>query len=912
MSTDAFARYDRRWRVHLVQGWHDGIGYNKGYDTDVDLGSAVRLYPESIRLNLDLMRQTDHYAADAQHRYTAQAAWQIEAFERLYPERMDDLRRRVEEGRLELTPKYLNCDPEQLGIEESARLLYFYASLARRGWRLPERVWINCDIPTIGWGHLSICHAAGIRYIAVGTNPLGERTNVYNPPYYLIGPDGGAVLVVLHRGYGGAWIVGEDGEINLEQLATLIRPYEGRPDYPWDSILVLDSGGDDYWDRDRSLTDAIMRFNERHAGAARAPLLINGQTPAFFQRIEASGHHIVTREAAWKSSWAYGQSGWSSVLRKNAENKRLLTTVESLGAAASIVVGAAYPAEALAAGWWATQMQQEHDTAPDNIPVRDAWCPLVRGWTRGAHLALRTAQRQVLHALSTEISTPTASQDAPEHSVLAVFNPLASGLRTDAVHVPLSDLGGLRLSAGQGFAVRDANGRLLSSQVVAGGSDGQDELIFSAPDVPALGYTLFTVGMERTTAAATSVRAEGRTLENEFYRVALNEAGALVTLWDKDLGIDLLETAGGIMGNDYRLTETHDHGMGTTAPYGLWDQSVSNLPGAGPTGPADVRLSSGPLFGEAIVTRHDGFPYPLAQTTLSTRIRLYSGVKRVEIENTLGLPPEISGHDYRFAFPFAHPVTAARVVYYEGAGGACESPDAHNIAGQTTLDKFHTQGYVALTYRQSHPRDEVVPLEWTTVWLSPDANEWHLNANRSALDDTGSTVYSLVKNDVPINGFRNRFGNEVDNEGPVRVRYAITSSPGGFQPERCVATSWQVAQPLVAVPVRSGQSGRLPPTPSFLDVPAPLVLTTLKTAEDGQAGAYILRLWNPTSASLTGVRVQCPAWQTVAARYVNLVEEDLGRPARYDAGGLWVDVVHDAVVSVRVQVAATSEPMRPA
>ena len=58
-------------------------------------------------------------------------------------------------------------------------------------------------------------------------------------------------------------------------------------------------------------------------------------------------------------------------------------------------------------------------------------------------------------------------------------------------------------------------------------------------EVPALGYAIYTIEQTGEPVAAPR-ETEGTAIENDFYRVEMDQSGAVVSLFDKELGRELV------------------------------------------------------------------------------------------------------------------------------------------------------------------------------------------------------------------------------------------------------------------------------------------------------------------------------------------------------------------------------------
>ncbi|KAF0233534.1 MAG: hypothetical protein FD181_3786, partial [Prolixibacteraceae bacterium] len=93
----------RNWRVNFVQHTHTDIGYTRP-QTEI-LAEHLRY----IDYALDYCDITDNYPEDSKFRWTCEAAWAVDEYLKSRPaEQVERFKKRVKEGRIELTGMYFN------------------------------------------------------------------------------------------------------------------------------------------------------------------------------------------------------------------------------------------------------------------------------------------------------------------------------------------------------------------------------------------------------------------------------------------------------------------------------------------------------------------------------------------------------------------------------------------------------------------------------------------------------------------------------------------------------------------------------------------------------------------------------------------------------------------------------------
>lgn len=210
--------------------------------------------------------------------------------------------------------------------------------------------------------------------------------------------------------------------------------------------------------------------------------------------------------------------------RWNRMNELLADAAERASVAAHLLGAASYPREKLHRAWGLALGGQFHDILPGTSLPRCyelSWNDEVIAMNCFAEV-LQDAAGAVARGLDTRV----------EGTPLVVYNPLSID-REDVVEAELA------LPTGAaGLQVADASGRLVPTQVLSI-NDGKARFLFRAR-VPSIGFAVYGA---RPAAASTrdfSLAVKERSLENSRYRVTLNDAGDISSIFDKLISRELL------------------------------------------------------------------------------------------------------------------------------------------------------------------------------------------------------------------------------------------------------------------------------------------------------------------------------------------------------------------------------------
>lgn len=401
------------------------------------------------------------------------------------------------------------------------------------------------------------------------------------------------------------------------------------------------------------------------------------------------------------------------------------------------------------------------------------------------------------------------------------------------------------------------------------------DLRFVAHDVPACGYKAYRlVPRADVPAFSSGLRAEGGVLENEYYRMQVDEAsGRVVSLLDRETDRELLDL-------DAR------HGFGALVVRGAGENEEWVLEGArvtaGQAGPTSVSLNLwGGLLG-----------HPRVHQTIT----LHQGIKRVDFAVRL-LRDETPLLETHVAFPFAISPASFR---YEGA--LCHlSPVVDYLPG-CYWDAVAVDGWVA-----------VGDGETSILWSSLDAPMVSLGglwpgyvspAHRCILPERSrhkpvpldearqGVVYSNVMN--------SNFGTNFycTQAGSALFRYSLSSRRGPVSDAEASLFGREAMSPLGSIFTAQPRERTLPFADSFARVsPAHVNLQALKLAEDGNG--YIVRLWNP-SPEAQRARVELNLGRIVRVCETTLTEEDRDPITDWDDTSVEVQVEAWRPVTLRV------------
>ncbi len=386
--------------------------------------------------------------------------------------------------------------------------------------------------------------------------------------------------------------------------------------------------------------------------------------------------------------------------------------------------------------------------------------------------------------------------------------------------------------------------------------------IFYAPALTGHGFTVFR--LQRKSAAVTvPFAASERELENEFFRVHVNEDGSL-HISDKHTGL-LLPRCNwfvdeGDRGDEYNF------------------DPVEGQPVAAPHAPPAIAIdASNPVVATLTVMQHYALPRRLeadretrsaehVHMPITSVVRLYAGVKRVDFETTL----DNVAADHRLRVHFQTPLAVASAFMEQAFGTverslAIEPSSEYERAVGTVPQKTFTciqdgQHGVAL-FNRGVPEVEV---RRTEIRRTDVGTEIALTLIRA--------VGWLSRGDLRFRHGPAGPGLETpDAQSPGwhRFEYALTTFTGDWQAAGIVAQAHAFAYPPLAAVTEAHAGTVRADAAALAHCDNPHVVRSALTAST-RAGAFTARWYNSSAASQTA-EITIPG--AMGARAVDFLEQ---------------------------------------
>lgn len=690
---------------------------------------------ELVCSHLDEMTRTDSQPPENRDRYNMTAAEEAYCFVEHYPQRKEELIRRIREGRVLVSPYLCNSLWGMQSVEGVLRTFYPARRLERE-WGIPIDVAEHIELPSLPWGTAGLLAGCGVRWLSV---PFLKYDTTFegltNPPVFIFeGPDGGRVRVAmdpwacLRGGYG-------QGRVVLGGAADeWVAHYRDLGDaYPLRAVLASGTHGDispDSAGQSAGFADAIIAGN---AAPGEHPRFVNATVRQFADAVDEAHSRrpfLPVVRGCFGHSWELWPVSLARIVADARSAEREYLRAEALLATAvgrqEALAGATLASRQRAEWCWA--MLGEHAWNGTDDANRHHNADLRRGWARELAAAARSLADRAWPVLGL----------APEAGHVSLFNGLS---------IPRADLVRVEIPPGRDGASVTAGGKVLPSQVVE--EDGTQVLYFVSPEMPGFGLAecrVIPADAPLQVEPALAVDAAG--LESPFYRLRVDcRSGAVVSLIHKAGGGELVEKGKAACETVYWDCRAH----------GLTNVTCE----AAALGPVLARLRISGRAGAAEVTEY---------------VTVYAGLDRVDFDLHVTKPP--ADAEERLCHSFAMLGSAAE-LRVETTGAVIRprpQPEGDLLPGADTR-RLAVQGFVDASLPDG-PGVTIAPLDAYALRR-----------------DLGFIVFEALGNDQNYKEVSHDQGGERE----FRFRYAIQGRAGGWSPARVTAWSRSVASPLLAV-----------------------------------------------------------------------------------------------------------------
>ncbi len=623
----------RKWKIDLVQHSHTDIGYTR---------SQTEILAEHLRYidyALDYCDATDNYPENAKFRWTCEASWPVDEYLKCRPEsQVERLKKRIKEGRIQVTGMYYNFDelPDEQILAASLQAV---GRIKSNG--IPVTTAMQDDVNGIGWCMNDYFNQLGVKYLNMGTH--GHRALIcFDIPtmFWWESPSGKRLLTFRAEHYmtGNTVLEIQTGEIDKfkNNLFNYLIALDAKK-YPFNEMAIQHSGYlTDNSPPSTIASDLIKEWNNTFEW----PQLTTATTETFFLHMEKEhGSEFPVIRGAWPDWWT---DGFGASARESATTRVASSTLAAnvTGLSMASVAGVKMPAEidkqielvdnALLFYTEHTTGYSESVREPYSKPTMDQR-ELKESYAWEANRRTALIGEEAMGLLQSKFSR----ESEPSLLVFNTLNWNRSGLTTvyiDHQIVPRGKLAG----------IFDHDGRRMAAQPLESRSDGTYWAIW-LNDIPAFGYKKFIIKAIDQEIAFPEPKSV-QVIENKWYKIEVDAAKGVITSWyDKELGIELVDA-----GSRYKMGEFILEQLGNRS------QMESKRLDDFKRSPLDKIWFDSMLKGEIWTSLKF---YGESSTTINPKgytfeIRLYNTDKRVDLACSIVKKSIVDPESFYIAFPF--------------------------------------------------------------------------------------------------------------------------------------------------------------------------------------------------------------------------------------------------------------------
>ncbi len=786
-----------------------------------DVRTTIDEYlPATLHDNFALFEKYPDYV------FSFEGAFRYQLIKEYYPEDYERLRGYVEQGRWRVAGSWLDAVDVNVPSPESLirHALYGNGFFKREFGKTSRDVFLP-DCFGFGYALPAIANHCGVDMFSTQKLTWGSSVGTPFPIGLWEGVDGSTLLSVLNPG---EYVSKIKSDLSRDEqwLATAMEQGESSGLYA--AARYFGTG-----DRGGAPTDESVAWLQRSLESDGPLTVVSVASDQLVRDLTAEQLEQLPRYKGELLMTDHGigcYTSQSAMKRWNRQNELLADAAERAAVAAHWLGGAEYPRETLREAWTRFLWHQFHDDLT-GTSIPEAY---VHSWND-----LLISQNQFAAILTDSVAAVSRALDTDVEGIpLVVYNPLAMS-REDVVEADVIFPGGVppfvRVTGSDDGGTHEYE---VPSQILSVEGDTV-RLAFLASVLP-ISFTVYDIQpAEAHFAVGTGLQVSDEGLENNRYRVSINTNGDIASIFDKDLGRELLDGPLTLQLLDNEPEE-----------WAAWEIDYADLmaePREVVAGPAEVRLAErGPARVALEIVRRAGGSQFIQRVSLAAG----GAGSRVEVDNLIHW--KSPGTLLKAVFPLA--VEQATATYDLGVGTierGVNTPQLYEVPAQQWVDLGapNNNGGVALLtdcrYGWDRPAENTLRL---TLLHTPRVNDrW------GWIDDQKS-----------------------QDLGSHRVGYAVAGHPDswfftGVVPS-CEAARFN--QPLLAfrVPKHPGALSR--EFSLFRISTRHAAIQAVKLAEEDDR--VVVRLLDKTGQGVDQVTVAMPSAPIISFGELNGAEEVIG------------------------------------
>ncbi len=761
---------------------------------------------------------------------------------------LDDFKRLVKEGRIEIAPKWAAIFQGLPDGEVHARNMVLGKRYARMVFGVDPQVAHLGDLPDYTPQFPQILSQTDVPFMVMTRMGPTDKSL-----FRWKGLDGSRVLVWnTLKGYGwGTFLTSKQtaDPQKIERMKKDLNDVRATTDGP-----ILMNWGTDLWSPPDDLVEAVSRANQ--AGVARFILA----TPADFFRRVAASRTIPETSGEINTSWPNIVSSLPHLWPNIVPATNTLLSAEKFAAINYALGFSEYPQREFDFLWkkLIESMDHNHDGQGGTIGDDRKQSYMTLSVIEGGEIL-----RGMMRNIAERVQIPV-----PKSFPIVVFNPLGWS-REDVVRAHLTLYGDVSpadiAEYKRGLRLLDQTGKSIPFHVEQYSENISRalDIIFIAKDVPSLGYrTYYLVAGDQTDELTNAARIQldrdkdlkdfrralgSDVLENDAVRVTVDKATGRVAIFDKALGRDICR--------DMEIVAVEERGGNYIGIEPLSGRTIPNLIDA-------IELEeNNPV---RAVIRLSG---RIADIPIVQRVMIYRGLNRVDIENTIEwLGPRFIR--LQQLFPLQQQGAA---IHYGVPFGANAADNIMPLSGPRAVDEIKTESWKQV--RHIHDWIHAGNAEWGLT-IAADHQLMKIEDGLIRSEMLRGPRYTSVKvvRDQQVTSMK------YPPVGTHIFRYSVSAARGDWKAAKSYRSGMDFNNPLLPVSVVDRTSPKtLPPAQSFSSVSSGnLVISAIKKSD--LDSAIVWRAYE-IEGSVAETAVEFLG-RNREFREINLLEEDLGPPGQ--------------------------------
>ena len=845
-------------KLHLIISTHQDIAWMDSPEQCIKDRDEKILTP-----TLEIMK------ADPNYRFDLEDVLFLREFLERHPDRKEELRKYIAEGRLGVGASYNQPYEDLFSGEGLVREFYAGRKWLRKNFAgCDTRTYWNPDVPGRTMQMPQIMRKAGVNHLLISRFEKGL--------YTWLSPDGSGVLTFSPGHYGD--FLERVGRKGFPEIAGYVASFarawsnsikNGSANIP--IVSMSDMSAPVRYDEMIETWNGIKSFNQASGGTRSLllpPIRYSNAEP-FLNAVTAENLLLPVIKGDRPNIWIYIHGPthhWAVSAKREAD--AFLPAAETFSTLDALLSKsfAHYPQKELTSAW-ESEIYPDHGWGGKNGEITDS---TFRAKYEFARDVAKTVLARSTGAIAARIRT-SQTKGIP----VVVFNNL-SWKRTSVVQFTTTfPIGTQR----KNVAVHDAGGTPLPSQTLsinrhADGSIRSIELLFTAVDVPPVGYATYYLRPSPRPAEPDTTSSPLAIFQNRFYRIFLAEGG-IRQIIDAESNKEILNTDKFLGGELFTMQSVGEDAGEWLEPQQPTMEGFEKLSNYRPT----WRLvESGPVR-QVVEIKQE-----ISHATILQRVILYGELKQIDFETSLLKWDGTKYREFRLAFPLK--MQHAQVAYEVPFG----TVEAGNDEMKGTAGERYTTEVSAV-----HPRS-------IQNWISASDNDIGVTIGSSVAvwdyrDPTDQPMSSPVLQPVLLASRRSCHGAGpwYLQAGDHHYRFSLTTHRPGWRNGRRFGVSSNTPLMVVFNPSPSAKP-TLPEEKGFFSLSVEnIALSTIKKCEDDDN--VIIRLYEDSGKDVSArLRFAVPLR---AAEMTNIIEEE-GKPGQFKLDEVTFGLTHYSIQTMKL------------